>query len=142
MHEQASALEKLMVLSLRGNPLVRISLGQAPPGSMLAVLDLQHIYHYSNLYIVFSRHLSNKIGVKVSDVLLCCILNQNIKSTSYENSKRCIGLFGYTCSKLTFHNVSIRALAISLMAKIRNIIHLMKLLLFHSRKKYFCIAVF
>ena len=142
MYEQSSALEELIVLILRGNPLIRISLDQAPPGSMLSVLDLQHIYHYTNLYILFSRHLSNQIEVKVSDVLLCCILYQKIKCTSNENGKTCIGLFGYTWSKLTFYSVSIMALAISLMANIRHSIQIIKLVPVHSRRKYYCIAVF
>ena len=142
MYEQFSALKELIVLILRGNPLIRISLDHAPPGSMLYVLDLQHIYHYSNLYIIFSKHISNQIRVKVSELLFCCILDQNIKCTYNENGKICIGLFWNTWSKLIFYIFSIMALAISLMANIRNIIQIMTPTPLHSRKKYYCITVF
>ena len=69
-------------------------------------------------------------------------LNQKIKCTSYENGKTCIGFFGYAWSKLSFYSVPIMALTISLMANIRNIIQIIKLVPVHSRKKYYCIAVF
>ena len=143
MYEQSSALKELIVLILKGNPLIRISLDQAPSGSMLSVLDLQHIYPYSNLYIVFPKHLSDQIKVKVSDLLFCCILDQNINCTYNENNcKTCIGLFEYTWSKLIFYIFSIMALAISVMANIKNIRQIMTPTPLHSRKKYYCIAVF
>ena len=78
----------------------------------------------------------------MSHLLLCCILDQHIRCTFNDNLKICIGLFGYARSKLTFYSFSIMALTISLMDNIRNIIRMMTPTPAHSRKNYYCIAVF
>ena len=139
--EPSSALKKLLVLILRGNPLIRIGLDQAPPHSMLSLIDLQHIYLYLNLYIVFSKDLVNQIEVKVSDASMCCILDKDVHCTSNENAKICIGLFGSGWPGKIFYSLSIITFSISLIINIANIMQIMKLMAVHNRKKIFGLFV-
>ena len=142
-YEASSPLKELFVLILRGNPLTRINLNQAPRGSMLSLLDLQHIYDYSSIYIVFTKDLNNQIEVKVSELLMCCILDKHITCTSNdENSNNCIGLFGSVRSKVTFYSLSVMPLIISLIINMKNIIRIMPLMVVYSNKKYYWIASF
>ena len=142
-YEASSALMELLVLILKGNPLARVSLNQAPRGSMLSVLDLQHIYDYSSLYIVFTKGLNNQIEVKVSELLMCCILDKHITCTfNGEIGKNCIGLFGSLRPKVAFYSLSIMSLIISIIINTKNVIQIMPLMAVHSSKKYYWIASF
>ena len=142
MYDSSLGLEELLVLILRGNPLTRIVMNQAPRSMMLYLVDLQNIYHYSHLYIVFTKYLNSQIEVKVSDLLMCCILNQNLKCAFNEMSKICIGLFGSGWSRITFYSISTMIFFISLMVNITNIIQIMTAMVVHSTKKYYWIASF
>ena len=140
MYEESFALEELSVLILRGNPLKIVSIHHVPRGSMLSLVDLQHVYHYLSLVIIFSKDLNNQIEVKVSDLLMCCILDQNIKcTTNGEYGKICHGLFESVWSKVTFYSFSV-TFFISLLSSTTNIIQIMKRMVTHNRKKYYWIA--
>ena len=141
-YEASSALKELLVLILRGNPLTRISLNQVR-GSMLSVLDLQNIYDYSSIYIVFTKDLNNHIEVKVSELLMCCILDEYITCISNgKNPNKCIGLFGSVQSKVTFYSLSIMSLIISLISNMKNIIQIMPLMVVYSNNNFYWIASF
>ena len=143
MYKESSVLGELLILILRGNPLKRISLNQAPRGSMLSLVDLQHINDYLNLQVIFSKDSINQIEVKVSDLLMCCTLDQNIKcTTNVEYAKTCIGLFGSVWSKVTFYSISAMTFCICLMVNIKNIIKILSPMVERRRKRYYWIASF
>ena len=111
-----------------------------PRENMLSLVDLQHKYHYLSLDIIFSKDLNNQIEVKVSEVLLCCIVDQNKKCTSNgEYGKLCIGLFETVWSKMTFYSFSV-TFFISLMLSTKHMIHIVTLMVTPSKKKYYWIA--
>ena len=141
--EASSALTELLVLILRANPLLRISLNQAPRGSMLSLLDLQNIYDYSSISIVFTKNLNSQIKVKVSELLMCCIMDKHMTCTfNGWEVNNCFGLFGSVWSKMTFYSLSIMLLVISLIINMKNIIQILPLMVAYGNKKYYWIALF
>ena len=110
---------------------------------MLSLLDLQQIYDYSSIYIVFTEYLNNHIEVKVSELLMCCILDTNRSRTcNGENVYICIGLFVSIRSKVTFYSLSIMSSIISLIINMKNIIQIMQMMVVYTNKQYYWIASF
>ena len=72
-------LKKLKILTLNGNRLKEIIINAVYDDILFSLVDLQYIQRYQYLDIVFSSSLHKHLHVKVSNLLMCCTLQQNIK---------------------------------------------------------------
>ena len=133
--------KNLLILSLRGNPLKEITLNTAGKTVKLSLIDLRSIYRYSSLRIVCSAALHKQLLVKVSDLLMCCILQQNIKCTSNSETKRCFGLFSSRLSQVMFYVISLFAFLLSLLVMTKHSLIMLSKNGTRGKKKYYLIAV-
>ena len=115
-------LTKLFVLYLEGNPLKEIIINIYNSKSMLYLIGMRSISNYIQLHIHFSRNLHNKLHLMVSDSMMCCIFNKNIKCTSHEKTQICMGLINNHPKKLFFYFICISTLLISVVAMIKHAI--------------------
>ena len=88
--------------------------------------------------IVLSPDLHNQVHVVMSELLMCCILPNNIECTSDNITYMCRSLFKTSLSKYCFYSLSIIALFLSILVMICYILkafHSAKL--FIGKKKYY-----
>ena len=114
-------LTKLYVLFIKGNPLKSIIMSTSHSKSMLYIIDMRSISNYIKLYTSFSVDLYNKLNVMVSDSMMCCILNKNIKCTSNNKTQICMGLINNYSIRYFFYFVSIVTLVMFLVTMMRRV---------------------
>ena len=101
-------LTNLYVLSIEGNPLKSIIMSTSHSKSVypLYVIDMRSISNYIQLYTSFSVDLYDKLNVIVSDSMMCCIFNKNIKCTYNGKNKTCMGLINNYSTRIIFYFLS------------------------------------
>ena len=105
-------LQKLKILILNGNRLKEIIINAAYDDILLSLVDLQYIQQHQYSDIVFSSSLHKQLYVKVSNLLVCCTLQQNIKCTCNKETKTCAGLFNDGITGIHFSIIFIATLCI------------------------------
>ena len=141
------SLTRLSVLSIKGNPLNVIIIHTARSSKiMLNLIDMQSIYDYLYLHILFSADLHNKLNVKVSELSMCCILEKDIKCTSNGKTMVCRGLFKTHTTKGILYCLSAMALFLSISAMTKHVLD--KVSFIHSaqtlgnyKKQYYLVIV-
>ena len=140
-YSTSSVLRKLIVLALRGNPVKEIILNANHYSSRLSLVDLRNIEDYLHSYIVFSQFSHDQIQVKVTELLLCCILHKDIKCTSNNKSKNCFGLFSSEITKVGFYIISGFTITLSAWFVFAKVIHILSQKHLQSKKKNYLIIV-
>ena len=118
-YETSFLLPKLYILSVQGNPLNSIVMSTSHITSMLHYIDMRSISNYMQIYTLLSIDLHNKLNVIVSDLMMCCIFNENVKCTSNSKTKICITLINNYSTKMIFYSLSIMTIFMSLVTMMR-----------------------
>ena len=138
-------LTKLFMLSIAGNPMKAVLMSTTHHKTMLTLIDMRSIYDYTDLQVSFSRDMHIKLHVKVSELMMCCIVHKDIKCTSDGKTKLCTGLIHSYITKVFFYFMSCMNLFLSLVTltwhSLDKVYRKPKQKLKNERKKYYSIIL-
>ena len=107
----------------------------------LSLIDIQHVRRFSKLRIYISQKVYEELEMRVSESLLCCMLDNNIKCVlNRPEVIACFGLFAGTFLKNYFYCISLISIALPLVSIFKELVHISYKDYFKKRK-YFLICL-
>ena len=134
------SLRYLSVLYLTGNNLIDIEMTLSM--SQLTLIDLQFIYYTADLAIRIDHSAQVDLVVRVTDTLLCCMLQEYTKCSSIQTDTQCYGILDKLYTRVVFYCLSTLSLCFSVSVTLQKTLQIMSSNnITKNRKQYFVVLM-